>query len=88
MEAGGNPLLEGPGNGVHGGLQQLVVGGHVGAVVGLGVKELAKLFVSLGLAGAQQAVDFQNLLGLGEGEADGAVVPDVNEIIGLEWVDL
>ena len=39
------------------------------------------------LAGAKQAVDFQNLLGLGESEADGAVVPGVNEIIGLERVD-
>ena len=41
LQASGDALLEGPGDGVHGGFQQLVVRAHVGAVVGLGVEQLA-----------------------------------------------
>src|SRR5208337_4555636 len=71
----------------HGGFQQLIVEGHVGAVVGFSVKKLAEPLVGLRFAGAEQAVDFQNLFGLGEREADGTIVPGVNQIVGLEGVD-
>jgi hypothetical protein len=61
---------------------------HVVAGVGLGIEEVAELLLCVGQAGGEIAEEVERLLGLGEGEANSAVVEDVNQIVATEGVDL
>jgi hypothetical protein len=88
LKAGGNTFLERFRNGFHSRIEQLVVALHLRAVIRFCVEQLAEIVVGGCLSAAKVAENFENLLGLREGEANGAFVADVNEIIRLERIDL
>ena len=87
-ETSGGTLAKGGSERFHGFVQEPIVILHVAAVVRLLVEEIAKCGVALGLVRAEDAVGVENLLGVSEGEADVAIVEDVNEEMGMERVSL
>ena len=62
--------------------------GHVLPVLGLAVEEVAEFGIGGGFAGAEFAEEREDLLGVAEGKADVAVVLDVDQIAGVQGVDL
>ena len=87
QELADGAAAEGVDDGGDGFLQQFGIGGHIAAVVGFVVEEGAECLVRRGFPGAEDAVDVEGLLRLGEGEADVPVVADINEEVGLEGID-
>ena len=87
LEAGGEFLLEGGGDRLDGGGDETRLPAHVGAIVGLSVKEAAELEIGFVVAEGEAAEEVEHGLGLGEGEAHLARGEHVNQIVGRERVD-
>ena len=68
--------------------EQVVVFGHVAAMPGFVVEQIAKLLVRLRFARAQFLEERQGVLGMGESEAHGSVVANVEQIVGTQRVDV
>lgn len=74
LQTGDSTFTERRGDGLHSFLQEHIVHLHVRAVVGLLVEKIAELRVRLAFPGTENAVNVEDLLGMGKAEADVAVV--------------
>ena len=60
---------------------------HIGAILGLVIKEPAQIFVGHGFPAAQQPINLKNLLGLGKSVSYRAIVPDIYKEVRLERIN-